>query len=60
MLTNIEIEELVQAELDSVEEILLNKSLLPPSYSIEGLKNHVKSIFCSCGPEEVNLSFKIF
>ncbi|XP_014224884.1 pachytene checkpoint protein 2 homolog [Trichogramma pretiosum] len=47
-----EVEELVNAELDANEEVILNKSLIAESFSLEALKNHVVSIFCSCKQEE--------
>ncbi|KAL7293970.1 hypothetical protein TKK_0012549 [Trichogramma kaykai] len=47
-----EVEELVNAELDANEEVILNKSLVAESFSLEALKNHVVSIFCSCKQEE--------
>ena len=50
-----EIEELTRAELDSREEIILNKTLLPESFSLEALKGHVQSIYCSIKNEEVSL-----
>lgn len=57
MLSPTEIEELVNAELDSAEEVNLNKFLLPESFSFEALKMHVQSIICSCGQEEVSFNF---
>ncbi|KAJ8680318.1 hypothetical protein QAD02_016105 [Eretmocerus hayati] len=52
LLTITEISELVQAELDSMDEVVLNKPMLPENFSIEILKTHVQSICCSCGQEE--------
>lgn len=50
-LSKTEIEEVVEAELDLLEEIALNKLLLPEDFSFETLKVHVKSIFCTCGQD---------
>jgi hypothetical protein len=54
LLTGLEMTKLVQAELDSLEEVVLNKSLFPESLTIETLKTHVQSIYCSCEQEEVS------
>lgn len=55
LLSKTEIEELSQAELDSQDEVVLNKPMLPESFSFEALKMHVHSIICSVDQEDVSI-----
>lgn len=54
LLSRTEVEELSQAELDSLDEIVLNKPMLPENFSFEALKMHVLSITCFHGQEDVS------
>ncbi|XP_058803990.1 pachytene checkpoint protein 2 homolog [Phymastichus coffea] len=52
MLSPTEIEELVAAELNSVDEVTLNKFMMPGSFKFQSLNTHIQSIICSCAQED--------
>lgn len=53
MLSRSDIEEIVRAELSSLDEITLNVPILGEQFSKEIVKSHVQSVICSCSNPEV-------